>query len=349
MRFPSVPTLQDVANEAKVSTATVSRTLNNPEVVVEKTRNRVLEAVSRLGYSPNFGARALAANRTNTIGAVIPTMDNAIFARGLQSFQETLASAGCTLLVASSSYLPALEEVQVKALVARGADGILLIGRQRRQSVYDFLTNRGIPYVLAWTYQPNLDYVCVGFDNSKAAAAMLETVLAYGHRRIAMIAGLTADNDRARDRLAGVSNTVNSSSLANVTLSVVEAAYSYTDGGDAAETLLSPAIPVAMRPTVIVCGNDILAIGAIKRLQAMGLRVPQDVSVTGFDDIEVATVVDPALTTVHVPHREMGRLAAQTLLEMHTDNSAIKGHELKPVIVERDSLASPAGFGSYNR
>ena len=336
LRSSSVPTLQDVATEAKVSTATVSRALNNPESVVQQTRERVLDAVARLGYSPNFGARALAARRTNTIGAVIPTMENAIFARGLQSFQETLSKGGCTLLVASSSYRSDLEEEQVRALVARGADGLLLIGKQRRSSVYEFLNTRSIPYVVAWTFQHDSDHTYVGFDNRAAAGAMLQRVLSYGHRAIGMIAGLTTDNDRARDRLSGVRDVINRHSHEDVSLTVVEAAYSYEEGGKAAELLLSHSAGV--RPTVLVCGNDILAVGAIMQARKMGFRVPRDVSVTGFDDIEVATVIDPPLTTVHVPHRDMGGLAAQSLLQMLRGGKPSASHELTPTIVERESL-----------
>lgn len=340
LRSPSLPTLQDVAKAANVSTATVSRALNRPDAVVQETRERVLEAVARLGYSPNFGARALAAKRTNTIGAVIPTMENAIFARGLQAFQETLSAGGCTLLVASSSYRSDLEEEQVRALVARGADGLLLIGKHRHHSIYDFLQGRGIPYVLAWTYHDDRDHTYVGFDNRFAAAAMMEKVFAYGHRRIGMIAGLTAENDRARDRLHGVREAVGNCQQDDVTLCVAEASYSYEDGGRAAAELLSPSLPPDKRPTVLVCGNDILAVGAIKQVKSMGLRVPDDVSVTGFDDIEVANIVDPPLTTVHVPHREMGTLAAQSLLQvLGHSGSTCSSQKLQPRIVERGSLS----------
>ena len=142
---PVVPTLDDVAREAGVSTATVSRCLNNSEKVTAKTRERVARAIDLLGYSPNFGARAMAAKRTFTIGAIIPTMENAIFARGLQAFQEALYAQGYTLLVASSAYKPEIEAEQIRALVARGADGLLLIGYDRDPSIYDFLARRGVP------------------------------------------------------------------------------------------------------------------------------------------------------------------------------------------------------------
>jgi len=154
-----------------------------------------------------------------------------------------------------------------------------------------------------------------------------------------MIAGLTADNDRASDRLAGVHDAAMILSDSRVSLAVTESAYSYAEGGKAAARLLSALV----QPTVLVCGNDILAVGAIKQLKKMGLGVPQDISVTGFDDIEIATIVEPALTTVHVPHGEMGGLAAQTLLQMLSDGHDIAaGHELKPMIVERESLARVA-------
>ena len=122
------PTLHDVAFAANVSTATVSRCLNFPNKVSAATRQKVSAAISELGYLPNFGAKVMATNRTNTIGAIIPTMENAIFARGLQAFQEELLLHGFTLLVASTSYRPEIEQEQIRALVARGADALLLIG-----------------------------------------------------------------------------------------------------------------------------------------------------------------------------------------------------------------------------
>jgi LacI family transcriptional regulator len=159
----SVPTLADVARRANVSTATVSRCLNSPDQVIERTRARVMEAVNDLGYAPNFSARSLAAKHTNTIGAVIPTMENAIFARGIQAFQEELGRHGYTLLVASSSYEEALEEEQIRTLAARGADGLLLIGYHRDPSLHDFLRSRSVPTLLAWAFDSTSDLPAIGF------------------------------------------------------------------------------------------------------------------------------------------------------------------------------------------
>lgn len=175
-----MPTLTDVARRAKVSTATVSRCLNAPDRVVEKTRKRVLEAVAELGYTPHFGAQALAAKRTNTFGAIVPTMENAIFARGLQAFQEVLEHRGITLLVASSSYRQDLEEKQIRTLVARGADALLLIGQDRRPEVYAFLQQREVPCVTAWVHDPGGAHPSIGFDNRRAMQRLARRVLPTG-------------------------------------------------------------------------------------------------------------------------------------------------------------------------
>ena len=166
-KLRSAPTLDDVAKLAKVSTATVSRCLNNPDRVVEATRQRVLSAVDTLGYTPNFAARVMAAKRTSTIGAIIPTMENAIFARGLQAFQEELHQHGYTLLVSSSAYKPDIEEEQIRTLIARGADALLLIGHDRASRIYDDLERRKIPALIAWSYLPDAHFPSVGFDNGR--------------------------------------------------------------------------------------------------------------------------------------------------------------------------------------
>ena len=337
MQTKSAPTLHDVARHAGVSTATVSRALNTPERVTDATRELVLRSVDELGYTPHFGGRALVSNRSNTIGAVIPTMDNAIFARGLQAFQETLADAGVTLLVASSGYDPVRELEQIRALVSRGSDGLMLIGVERPPEAYAFLDRRRIPYVLTWNYRPDGPACCVGFDNRMAARAIAREVIARGHRRIAMIAGITAGNDRAGDRVAGVRAALDEAGLAGRDLPIVEEVYSLGGGHRACARLLA----LSPRPTALICGNDVLAVGAIGEAKALGLRVPGDVSITGFDDIELAVVTEPGLTTVHVPHRRMGQAAARALLAMRDGTDGGEGIAIETHIVMRESLAAP--------
>ena len=308
----SVPTLDDVARTAGVSTATVSRCLNSPDRVVQTTREKVMNAVEALGYTPNFGARVMAAKRTYTIGAIIPTMENAIFARGVQAFQEELRDHGYTLLVSSSAYRPDVEEEQIRTLVARGADGLLLIGYDRDPSLYRYLRQQEIPVLVAWAFEAGNEQPSIGFDNRASMRALAQEVLKLGHRRIGVISGITKGNDRAAQRLQGIRDALAAGGLSGDSLKVVEIPYEIENGATAFEQLLTkdPSL------TAVMCGNDVLAVGALRQAREMGLDVPGAVSITGFDDIELARIVVPALTTVHVPHREMGRKAAIELVEM---------------------------------
>ena len=329
-----LPTLQDVADLAAVSTATVSRCLNNSGHVTEKTRLKVQQAIQTLGYSPNFGAQALAAKRTNTIGAIIPTMENAIFARGIQAFQETLAENGLTLIIASCSYRPELEEEQIRSLVARGADALLLIGQSRPAATYQFLARRNIPYVLAWAHKKESQHCYIGFDNQAAAQTITRQVLELGHRNLGVIVGLTRNNDRARDRITGIEHAIADYGAQTAPLQVIEAEYTFQEGAKALDQLLANPSP----PTAVICGNDVLAVGAVKRAKQLGLAVPEDLSITGFADIEVSELIDPELTTVHVPHREMGIAAAKSLIAMLKTQTPVESHLLETRIVNRQSL-----------
>ncbi len=331
------PTLEDVARLAGVSTATVSRALNTPERVVPATREKVAAAVRELGYLPNFGARAMAARRTNTIGAVIPTMENAIFARGIQAFQEALHEAGFTLLVASSLYRPELEEEEIRALVARGAEGVLLIGVDRDPAVRDFLHARGIPSVVTWALDRSGAWASVGFDNRATMRALAEKVLEFGHHRLGIISAPMARNDRARARVNGVRDAMREAGLDTAALQLVETPYGIENGANAFEKLMGSPRP----PTAVICGNDVLAAGAVTRARALGIDIPGQVSVTGFDDIELARVVVPSLTTVHVPHRKMGRAAAMMLVAMIRGETAPRGIEFAAEPCLRQSLGPP--------
>ena len=333
-----IPTLEDVARRAGVSTATVSRCLNNSGSVRPQTRERVEQAISDLGYTPNFGARALASNRTGTIGVVIPTMENAIFAQGLQAMEETLSKQDITLLVATSGYSAEQEFVKIRAMVARGVDGLALIGFERSKQVYDFLSARSMPFVLLWNYSETSPYPCIGFDNHEAAAAMARRVTELGHRNIAMIAGWSEGNDRAAGRIAGVVDTLSERGLELLGAAPVECDYSFEAGEAAATDFLSGPVP----PTAIICGNDVLAVGAMRGARRMGLNVPNDLSVVGFDDIDLALAVDPPLTTVHAPHRRMGHAAARMLLSLSGIASAETRISFSTEIIERGSLV-PTG------
>lgn len=331
------PTLDDVARAARVSTATVSRCINDPDLLSKPTRERVQNAIKTLGYTPNFAARSMAAKRTFTIGAIIPTMENAIFARGLQAFQEELHARGYTLLVSSSAYQSEAEEEQISTLVARGADGLLLIGHDRDPAIYDYLERQRVPVLVAWSYDETARPPSIGFDNRAAMCALAEHAIELGHRQIAMISGISQQNDRARMRIAGVRDAMAAHGLDPETLAPIEVPYGVTEGAAAFVDLMKD----NPRPSIVFCGNDVLAAGALRGARQLGLDVPGDVSITGFDDIELAQVVTPELTTVHVPHRDMGTMAATELVGMIEDKRAGVSHELEATIVRRESVGAP--------
>jgi len=337
MKKPDYPTIEDVAQAAKVSTATISRAINEPDKVAEPTRARIEAVIREMGYTPNHGGRALASSRSNTVGAIIPTMANSMFASGLQAFQERLAEAGVTLLVASTGYDNEKELQQIRSLMAQGADGLLLIGESRAPESIEYLALRKIPYVISWSYKADPTRVFAGFDNSKAAYAIANNILELGHRRLAMIGGNSRDNDRASDRIEGVKKAVKSFGDNAKLIEIIETNYSIESGGYAFEQLMSR----SDAPTAIVCGNDVLAAGAVVRAQKKGINIPKDVSITGFDDITLASVVSPPLTTVRVPQIEMGGAAAELLLKQLSDDIQPASIQFDTEIVHRESLAVP--------
>lgn len=340
----SAPTLQDVAQAAGVSTATVSRCLNSPDQLTKKTREKVMRAVREMGYSPNFAARVMAARRSSTMGAIIPTMENAIFACGLQAFQEGLRARGYTLLMASSAYSSEIENEQIRSLVARGADGLLLIGHDRDPAIYHFLKAQGVPTLVAWTHDTSKPLPSIGFDNRKAMRALTDKVIQMGHHCIAVISAETATNDRARSRILGIRDSLSAAGLATDTLPIIETSYGIETAAKAFEALMI----TSPLPTAVICGNDVLAVGAMKQARALGLDVPGDVSITGFDDIELARVVDPELTTVQVPHREMGAGAANMLVELVEKRTSGTAIELEAPVRLRGSLAPPKHIPQNN-
>lgn len=330
------PTLQDVARLARVSTATISRSINEPDKVAKPTRDRIQKAIDKLAYTPNFGAKVLVTNRSNIVGAIIPTMANAMFSSGLQAFQEELAHSGVLLLVASSGYSSDNEFHQIQKLLAHGADGLMLIGSDRPQSTLNFLHARNVPYVISWCYQSGDNRLYAGFDNKKAAYGIATEVINTGHKKIAMIGGVSDGNDRASNRIAGVREAIDHHSGVQL-VALLETDYSLQDGAQAFDQVFNS----EERPTAIICGNDVIAAGALNRAKAIGCRVPDDISITGFDDINLATAVDPQLTTVRVPQLDMGKSAATLLMDYLNCNDMPESVEFDTEIILRDSLSAP--------
>lgn len=332
------PTLEDVAREAEVSTASVSRYLNTPDLVRSVRKEKIEAAIAALGYVPHGAARALASQRTQTIGAVIPTLDNAIFARGVQSFQRRLHSESFTLLLASFDYDLEDEVRQVDALLTRGVDALLLVGCMHSPKLYERLDKKGLPYVHTWAFDRSGAKPCVGFDNRLAAKRAASYLIDIGHSAVALVAGITEGNDRASERAVGVREALEERGLALLPEYYLEKPYDVAEGRSAMRQLLAQNVP----PTAVICGNDVLAMGALLECQARGVSVPQQISITGFDDLPLTSHLQPSLTTLHVPAGEMGRRAAEYLLARLGDVPMPDSTELEVGLIVRGTTAPPS-------
>lgn len=329
--------LADVARLAKVSTATVSRALTLPHKVKAHTLERVQQAARTLGYVAHGAARALASRRTHTIGAVVPTLDNAIFANTIHALQRTLDAAGYVLLLASHEFDADIEARVTRTLIERGVDGLVLLGTTHHPDIYRMIEAHDLPYVLTWAFDESGNHPCVGFDNRAAAVRIANYLLDLGHRRFAMISGITVHNERAQERLAGVREALAARGIFLPPQCVVEKPYTHSGGREGLREVLAGSEP----PTAVICGNDVLAIGAIAECHVQGLTVPGDVSVTGFDDMEIASLMKPALTTMRFPTTDLGAYAANHLLLRLEGKAVDLRCKLPTELVVRDSAAVP--------
>lgn len=329
--------VREVARLAGVSTASVSRVINSPEAVGIETRMHVEAAVRQLGYIPNSAARALSRQRTTNIGAIVPTIDNAIFANSIQALQKRVGERGYNLLLAVSGYDPQIEYQQARGLIMSGVEAINLLGEYRLSETYELLERAGIPFVNTYTYRPNATHPCVGFDNSAASARATRHLIELGHRKIGMIAGIAGDNDRAAARLAGVRDAITQAGLPINEAWFVQRPYAVGEGAAGLRTIMMG----SDRPTAILGGNDLLAMGALLEAPDLGLRVPKDISIIGFDDLELAAQLRPSLTTIRVPTTEMSNIAADYLLG--TLEGLVMPHntEVNVDLIVRESTTKP--------
>lgn len=330
--------LSDIAQAAGVSRATASRALVSPELVHAETRDRILAAMRQLGYVPHGAARALASKRSRTIGAVVPTLDNPIFASSIQALQRRIAQDGYTLILASHEYDLEAEVNVVSALVERGVDGVVLVGRDHSPDLYRLLAKAAIPFELTWVAGDDRRHYALGFSNRKAASRLTRHLLNLGHREFAMISGLTQNNDRARERVAGVREALESEGLSLPAHRLAEIPF----GIAVARAALGQLLDCGERFTALVCGNDILAFGALREAKARKIAVPGRLSVTGFDDIDLAAHCTPSLTTLHIPVAEIGRLAAERMLARLAGKDVPRAHELDIDLVIRESAGKPS-------
>lgn len=329
------PTLADVARLAGVSLGSASHALSMPDHVKPSTLEKVERAVEQLGYIRDGAARALASRRTHTIAAIYPTLNNPIFARSTESMQRTLWELGYQLLIVSHEYHVDEAPAIIRAVVERGIDGLIMVGSDHGDDVYALLNQRRLPYVLTWaTDETNYPH-CIGISNFQAMYDLTQVVLDYGHRDIAVCGGYTARNERARARRAGVVAALTERGLAMPDEWILETPLTYQAGRDAFRQLWKQ----ARRPTAILFGTDLQAIGALYEARHMSVRVPEDVSILGFDSIEEGEFMQPALSTIRLPAAEIGRLAAQRIVALIDGETPAPAAPLAHSVLLRESLA----------
>lgn len=301
-------TVRDVAAAAGVSVATVSRVLNGKPTVADELRTIVLDAARRLAFTPHAAARALATRRFMTIGAIVPTLEDPNFAAGVAALQSAVKQLGYTLLLASSGYDAGEELRQIRAMLGQGIAGLMLVGAQRSAQAYGLLESQGIAYVNTWVLDDR--HACVGVDNHEIGRTLAQHLLDLGHTEFGLVAQHAADSDRAAARMAGVREALSRRGLPLKQERLIDRSHKIIDGQLALRHLLESPQP----PSAIICGTDTLAFGVLVEAAAQGLRVPRDLSVTGINDAEFAAHLSPALTTIRLPAEEVGRRAADFLM-----------------------------------
>lgn len=329
------PTIFDVANRAGVSPATVSRVLSQPNIVRSEKQRRVNDAILALGYVRDGTARALVSGNTGAVGVVVPTIDNAIFSRAIQALQRTLSEAGYRLLVASHEYNTATEAAAARSLIEHGIDALVLVGIDHAPELWNLVDSSPLPLVLTWSIAEGRD--CVGFDNRQAGRIAAEHLLSLGHRTFGIISGILQHNDRASARIAGVRDALADAGLGIPDWRISQQSFSLAGGRAGLAALLSLELP----PTAVIGGNDLLAAGALFEAQSRGMRVPEQLSIIGMDNLELSEHVTPALSTVNLPTAELGRRAAELVLARLVGAGEPRAIQLPIDLIVRKSTGRP--------
>lgn len=303
--------IKELAVQAGVSPATVSRVFNLPGKVNANTRAHVLKLAQSLGYVPNASARSLRTQRSRVLGVVLPTLLNPVFAECLDGIAKAASTAGYAILPITTDYKLEQEDQAVQELLAGNVDGmVLVVSNPATSKALERLRATKRPYVLA--YNRHVDHPCVAVNSEQAMQEVVARLVSMGHRRITLISGQLAASDRAQQRQRGF------------------CAGMAAQGLDGSQWLEVPFVETAVqeihallehtpRPTALVCSNDLIAIRSLRAAHLAGLRVPQDISITGFDGIALGEDLTPMLSTVTQPNTNIGRCAVELLVKALTD------------------------------
>jgi LacI family transcriptional regulator len=341
-------TLRDVARRARVHTSTASRALNpaTRELITERIARRVATAAEQLGYLPNPNAYSLKTNRTRTVGVVIPDIANPVFPPILRGIEDVFAQAGYTAVLANTDNDGDREGIVFRDMLARRVDGLILATARRRDAIVDRCLAQHIPLVLINRTVDRGDVSSVVNDDAFGIGLAVAHMAALGHARIAHLAGpLTVSTGFARHR--GFVRAMKKAGLrADQKRIGVCGGFTESEGRRAFLELRARDRSF----TAIVAANDMIALGCYDAAREVGLRIPEDVSVTGFNDMPFLDKLHPALTTVRIPHYQMGAQAARTLLaRLNGAAPAVEHVTLLPELIARGSTAAPPSQSAKSR
>lgn len=332
--------MKDVAHHAGVSVSTVSYVLNNSGPVGASRRARVLDAVRVLNYTPNESARSLKRRSTSAIGLVVPDLTNQFFALVTEGVERAAAQRDVLVVLCAPEATERPASHHARLLRSQRLDGVVyLSGTGTSPSLILELAQSG-PVVLVDERISGFELPAVVSDGRRGAREVAAYVLEQGHKRLAIIGGPEA-LWTSEQRLAGYREALAAAGLDPDAVPVLIGDYRQESGAELAEQALAG--PPEGRPTALLCANDLMAIGALEYCKSAGIRVPEDVSIAGFDDVPIAALITPRLTTVSQPAREMGYRAATLLFEMLAGEPADQPHESFPATLKiRDSVAPPS-------
>lgn len=328
-------TMEEISKIAGVSLATVSRTIHSPHLVRKETRERVNRAMRKLNYVYNATAGDLSRMRSSIVGVIIPTAQSLVFSTTLFAIQEAAQENNFSLIAGSSKYDTQTELRLLQQFQERRLAGIILTGfiLGQKHLIKDLIKS-GMPCVVIWDKLDDPDLSYVGFDNFRATYSITEYLVSIKHRRIGLIIGPYTKVERVKKRLDGFKAALDKYNIPYDAALVIEKEPTLLDGKEAMSRLLS--LPV--RPTAVLAASDTLALGAMAAARDMGVRIPEDVSVAGFDDIEVASYSNPPLTTVRVPAYDIGKIAFRILLDMvNSRNNEVQRYCLDTSLIIRGS------------
>jgi LacI family transcriptional regulator len=334
-----MPDIRAVAALAKVSIATVSRTINGSPLVSDRLTKRVLQAIKRLNYFPNTHARTLVSGRSRLLGIIVENITNPFFSELVQSFEEIAAARGYEILVSSTHSDPKVLAACARRMLERKVDGVAVMTFGKEESVLDQLVHRGVPIVLAEFKLDDPKASTILLDYSTGMHAAIRHLAGLGHRAIAFLAGPHSLHS-AITREDDFRTAMQSAALPAQKKWIVECDHTLKGGGAGFAQLCK----LSARPTAIVCSNDLTAIGVLRAAHIGGLRVPHDLSVIGLGDIDFAEYTLPPLTTIRLSRVELARAAFEALRTQSEDPGNPKMQRkflVSTSLVVRASTAAP--------